>query len=80
MESDKKRLLLKKLDGMKANEFNKWFNSMFEKVRENDDDVDSGYGKWFKSNEDLNEETVSNKRDMEAVFNKKRQHQRISIT
>ena len=29
MESDKKRLLLKKLDGMKASEFNKWFNSMF---------------------------------------------------
>jgi len=72
MESDKKRLLLKKLDGMKAGEFNKWFNSMFEKVKVNDDDVDSGYGKWFKSNEDLNEETVSNKRDMEAVFNRKK--------
>ena len=72
MESDKKTLLLKKLDGMKAKDFNKWFNKMFEKVKVNDDDVDSGYGKWFKSDEDVNEETVTNKRDMEAVFNKKK--------
>ena len=72
MESDKKALLLKKLDGMKAKDFNKWFNKMFEKVKVNDDDVDSGYGKWFKSNEDVNEEIVTNKRDMEAVFNKKK--------
>ena len=72
MESDKKTLLLKKLDGMKAKDFNKWFNKMFEKVKVNDDDVDSGYGKWFKSNEDVNEETVTNKRDMEAAFNRKK--------
>lgn len=72
MESDKKTLLLKKLDGMKAGEFNKWFNNMFEKVKVNDNDVDSGYGKWFKSNEDVNEEKISNKRDMEAVFNRKK--------
>jgi hypothetical protein len=72
MESDKKTLLLKKLDGMKAKDFNTWFNKMFEKVKVNDDDVDSGYGKWFKSDEDVNEETVTNKRDMEAVFNKKK--------
>ena len=72
MESDKKALLLKKLDGMKAKDFNKWFNNMFEKVKVNDDDVDSGYGKWFKSNEDVNEETVTNKRDMEAAFNRKK--------
>ena len=32
MESDKKELLLKKLDGMKAKDFNKWVNNMFEKV------------------------------------------------
>ena len=43
-----------------------------KKVKVNDDDVDSGYGKWFKSNEDVNEETVTNKRDMEAVFNRKK--------
>ena len=39
-----KTLLLKKLDGMKAKDFNKWFNKMFEKVKVNDDDVDSGCG------------------------------------
>lgn len=79
MESDKKALLLKKLDGMKAKDFNKWFNRMFEKVKVNDNDVDSGYGKWFKSNEDVNEETVTNKRDMDAAFNKKKSASRELI-
>ena len=72
MESDKKTLLLKKLDGMKAGEFNKWFNKMFEKVKVNDSDTDSGYGKWFKSNEDVNNEKINNKRDMEEAFNRKK--------
>ena len=68
----KKTLLLKKLDGMKRNEFNKWFNKMFEKVKVTDSDTDSGYGKWFKSNEDVNNEKISNKRDMEEAFNRKK--------
>ena len=45
--------LLKKLDGKSAKEFNKWFNAMFEKVRVKDEDLDTGYGSWFKSNEDV---------------------------
>ena len=72
METSKKALLLKKLDGMKAGDFNKWFNNMFEKVKITDDDVDGGYGKWFKSNEDMDEDRITNKRDMEAAFNKKK--------
>ena len=72
METSKKTLLLKKLDGMKAGDFNKWFNNMFEKVKITDDDVDGGYGKWFKSNEDMDEDRITNKRDMEAAFNKKK--------
>ena len=68
---DKEKVkLLEKIKDKKN--FNEWFNKMFEKVKVNDDDVDSGYGKWFKSNEDLNEETISNKRDMEEVFNRKK--------
>ena len=43
METSKKTLLLKKLDGMKAGDFNKWFNVMFEKVKIKDDDLDGGY-------------------------------------
>jgi len=72
METSKKTLLLKKLDGMKAGDFNKWFNVMFEKVKIKDDDLDGGYGKWFKSNEDMDDASINNKGDMAAAFNKKK--------
>ena len=64
--------LLKKLDGKSAKEFNKWFNEMFEKVRVKDEDVDTGYGSWFKSNEDINEEKVKSMAAMGDVFEKRK--------
>lgn len=66
--------LLKKLDGKSAKDFNKWFNKMFEEVRVKDEDVDSGYGSWFKSNEDINTEQVKGQRQMnDAIERRKRQ-------
>ena len=80
MESNKKTLLLKeKLDGMKAGKGNKWFNKMFEKVKVKDNDTNSGYGKWFKSNEDVNNEKVSNKSDTDATVNKKKAQSKLNI-
>lgn len=71
--------LLKKLDGKNPKEFNKWFNEMFEKVKVRDEDLDTGYGSWFKSNSDMNEEVVKNKRDMEAAFYRKKQQSRALV-
>ena len=66
--------LLKILDGKSAKDFNKWFNKMFEEVRVKDEDVDSGYGSWFKSNEDINTEQVKGQRQMnDAIERRKRQ-------
>jgi len=66
--------LLKKLDGKSAKEFNKWFNKMFEEVRVKDEDVDTGYGSWFKSNEDINEEKVEGLGQMrEAIERRKKE-------
>lgn len=73
------KLLLKKLDGKSPKQFNKWFNDMFEKVKVKDEDVDTGYGSWFKSNNDMNDEVVKNKRDMEAAFYRKKQQSRALI-
>ena len=39
------------LNGKSIKEFNKWFNEQFEKAKVNDDENDSGYGKWIKENE-----------------------------
>ena len=44
-----KALLLKKLDGKSVKDFNKWFNTMFEKTKVSDNAVDNGYGNWYKN-------------------------------
>ena len=49
--SEDKAVLLHSLNGKSIKEFNKWFNEQFEKVKVNDDENDSGYGKWIKENE-----------------------------
>ena len=40
--------LLHSLDGRSVNEFNTWFNKMFEKVKVGDAEDDFGYGEWYK--------------------------------
>jgi len=71
--------LLKKLDGKSAKEFNKWFNKMFENVRVKDQDVDTGYGSWFKSNEDVDEGVIKSVSAMGDEFEKRKQKSRALI-
>lgn len=71
--------LLKKLDGKNPKQFNKWFNEMFEKVRVKDEDVDTGYGSWFKSNEDVDEEKVKSRAGMNEAFERKKEKSRALI-
>tara|TARA_Y100000591_G_scaffold11239_1_gene8738 strand:- start:3641 stop:4531 length:891 start_codon:yes stop_codon:yes gene_type:complete len=72
-EKQKEQLLFKKLNGKSAKEFNKWFNDMFEKVKMHDEEIDEGYGDWFKSNENIETEKIHNKRDMNNFFEKKKE-------
>jgi len=72
-EKQKEVLLYKKLDGKSAKEFNNWFNQMFDKVKMHDEENDEGYGSWFKSNENLEEEKIHNKRDMNSFFERKKE-------
>ena len=58
---------------MKVKDFNKWFNKMFEKVKVTDDDIDSGYGAWFRSNDDINEKQITNLSEMKNEFTKRKQ-------
>tara|TARA_B100001093_G_scaffold517775_1_gene600353 strand:+ start:2451 stop:3323 length:873 start_codon:yes stop_codon:yes gene_type:complete len=71
--------LLKKLDGKSAKDFNKWFNEMFEKVRVKDEDLDTGYGSWFKSNEDINDEKVKSVSAMGDVFERRKKESKALI-
>ena len=40
-----------KLKRMNADEFNRWFNQTFEQNRLHDEEQDSGYGDWLRSND-----------------------------
>ena len=70
---------MKKLDGKSAKEFNKWFNEMFEKVRVKDEDLDTGYGSWFKSNEDVDGGEIKSVSAMKDEFEKRKQKSRALI-
>ena len=71
--------LLKKLDGKSAKDFNKWFNKMFEEVRVKDEDVDSGYGSWFKSNKDINTEQVKGLNQMRDAIERRKKETKALV-
>jgi len=47
-----------KLKRMNTGEFNRWFNHTFEQNRMHDEEQDSGYGDWLKSN-DVNDDLAN---------------------
>jgi len=51
--------LLHSLNGKSVSDFNTWFNEMFEKVKVTDDEVDFGYGEWYRKKEVKEERRVS---------------------
>ena len=43
------------LGNIEKKDFNQWFNKMFERVKIKDNDQDSGYEQWFRSDADIKE-------------------------
>ena len=73
MEDNEKKNLMMKLNKFKnANEFNVWFNDVFEKIKVKNEEMDSGYGNWFTSDEDINNETAKNMSEFKEIFEKKK--------
>ena len=70
--SEDKAVLLHSLNGKSIKEFNKWFNKQFEKVKVNDDENDSGYGKWIKENEVSESNEKISLSEFGRVFEKKK--------
>ena len=71
--------LLKKLDGKSAKEFNVWFNKMFESVKVRDEDLDTGYGEWFKSNEGIDSGNITNMSEMSEAFRNRKEKGRALV-
>ena len=70
--SKDKAVLLHALNGKSVNEFNSWFNEMFEKVKVHDGETDNGYDNWIKNNniEETNEKVSLS--EFGQIFEKKK--------
>jgi len=63
-----------------SNDFNKKFNEIFESNRMADDDNDSGYTEWFKSDNDINTDKATNVSQMNSIIeNKKKQVRELVV-
>lgn len=71
-EGDNNVHLLKSLHGMKINEFNDWFNKAFDKVKIHDENNDTGYGNWLKSQEAVSEDNPVSLAQFGDAFEKKK--------
>ena len=56
-KDEQKEELLEKL--RKQPNFNKVFNDLFEQYKLNDSDIDTGYGEWLKSDENIDNRTTT---------------------
>ena len=59
----------------KPEQFNAWFNTMFESMQINDANKESGYGDWFSSNSDIDDRQAT-KANMNEMFEMKKKEVR----
>jgi virulence-associated protein VapD len=78
-DKDNAQLIKKKFHGKPVKEFNKWFNEAFEKIKMYDEENDSGYGDWLKSNENLEDNNVKSVSDFDSAFERKNSQLRALV-
>ncbi len=75
-EENKKKALASFFDSNKklkdTHNFNAWFNKQFEKQKVSEDQEESGYGNWLKSDDDVDDVNITNMRAMNEYFDKKK--------
>tara|TARA_A100001015_G_C15010424_1_gene722812 strand:+ start:1038 stop:1919 length:882 start_codon:yes stop_codon:yes gene_type:complete len=80
MDEEEEKHLIKKLSKFKnVKDFNDWFNDVFEKVKVKDTNNDSGYGNWFKSDDDIDDRKLKNMSEMNSVFEKKKKETKAIV-
>ena len=70
-------LLKMRMKGKSRDDFNKWFNDMFDKS--NIKQKDNGYGSWLKSDEDITKSKAKNMAEFDKIFRKKKEMGRQMI-
>ena len=66
-----KRHLIENLQCKSSKEFNDWFNKTFEKINITDEGKATGYGDWFKSNEDIDTTQTTKNQMHEKICKRK---------
>ena len=74
-KDEEKEILLNKLK--KQSNFNKVFNELFEQNKINNDEVDSGYADWLKSDEDIDQRSTTMQNMNETFERKKKEIQAL---
>jgi len=69
---------LQSSDKFRPEEFNKWFNELFDKVKLDNDYDNGGYGDWLKNSDDEVINQCSNKNEMNEAINKKKRDLRAN--
>lgn len=64
-------LLKMRMKGKSTDDFNSWFNSMFDKS--NIKKKNNGYGSWLKSDEDITKTKAKNMNEFNKIFKKKKE-------
>ena len=74
------RELLNKLNNNKSfkENFHKWFNDEFDKLKIKDDYSDTGYGDWLKSNENISNDTCTSQSMLHEKILEKKKRNKIS--
>ena len=71
---------LKNNNQLAPENFNKWFNEQFEKVKLGNEYQDGGYGDWLKTSEDCDtEEKCNNTREMNEKIDQKKERLRTTV-
>ena len=67
------------LESVDRKKFNKKFNELFERIKMEDEEYDTGYNEWFKSDEDISSMKATNVRDMISEIDNLKSQQRALI-
>ena len=79
IDEDNKEIIenLKISKYLDSNNFNKWFNQLFEKINISNEFTNNGYGNWLKS-DDMPSEIANNIDSMNKIIDKKKEELRES--
>ncbi len=79
IDNEQNLILDNTVSKMNKKDFHTWFNEMFEKNKIRNENEDSGYGEWLKSDEGLVDKNVNGLDEMNKFINEKKNNIRSLV-